>query len=245
MLAEELQLPATMRLLQFFEEAAAEQPRQHAHRQEEARLAGDPALAVGRKPAAGHDAVHMRMMRQRRAPGVQHQRDADLRTEMLRIGGDRAQRLGGDVEQQAVDDCLVVVGDGADRRRQREDHVVVRHGQQIGLPCLEPALRGARLALRAMPVAAGVVGDLRLCARMTAQHMSAQRRAAALFDGRHDLELAEAQVAVLCCRHVGPWARKMSATSRAGRPTRGYGVGAGPGSSGLITSRRSSVATWV
>ena len=29
------------------------------------------------------------------------------------------------------------------------------------------------------------------------QHMAAQRRAAALFDGRHHLELAEAQVAVL------------------------------------------------
>ena len=48
-----------------------------------------------------------------------------------------------------------------------------------------------------------------------------------------------------CCRQVGPWARKISATSRAGRSTRGYGVGAGPGSSGPITWRRISVATWV
>ena len=76
--------------------------------------------------------------------------------------------------------------------------------------------------------------------------MAAERDAAALFDGRHDLQLAEAQVTALdCCRHVGPWARKISATSRAGRSTRGYGVGAGPGSSGPITWRRISVATWV
>jgi len=30
------------------------------------------------------------------------------------------------------------------------------------------------------------------------QHMTAQRRAAALFDGRHDLELAETEVSGLC-----------------------------------------------
>jgi hypothetical protein len=38
-----------------------------------------------------------------------------------------------------------------------------------------------------------VVGDLQLCAAGTAQHMSTQRRGAALFDGRHDLQLSQAQ----------------------------------------------------
>jgi len=36
--------------------------------------------------------------------------------------------------------------------------------------------------------------DLRFCARRTAQRVAAERDAAALFDGRHDLQLAEAQV---------------------------------------------------
>ena len=48
-----------------------------------------------------------------------------------------------------------------------------------------------------MPVATGVVGDLRLGARRAAQRVAAERDAAALFDGRHDLQLAEAQVAAL------------------------------------------------
>ena len=48
-----------------------------------------------------------------------------------------------------------------------------------------------------MPVAAGVVGDLDLRAGVAAQYMSPQRRAAALFDGGHHLELTETQVAVL------------------------------------------------
>ncbi len=87
------------------------------------------------------------------------------------------QRFGGDLEQQPIDHRLVGVGDGADRRRQGKHHMVILHRQQIGLPGFEPALRGAGLALRAMPVAAGVVGDLVVLAGRAAQHMSAQRRA--------------------------------------------------------------------
>ena len=45
----------------------------------EAAPTGNPALPVGRQPAARYDAMHMRMMRHRRAPGMQYQRDADLR----------------------------------------------------------------------------------------------------------------------------------------------------------------------
>ena len=42
-LAEELQLAGLMHPQQLFEEAPPEQPREHPHRQEEARPAGDPA----------------------------------------------------------------------------------------------------------------------------------------------------------------------------------------------------------
>ena len=52
-LAEELQPAGVMRGIEFFEEAAAEQSRQHPHRQEEARLAGDPPFAVGGEAPAG------------------------------------------------------------------------------------------------------------------------------------------------------------------------------------------------
>src|SRR5215468_3206670 len=75
--------------------------------------------------------------------------------------------------------------------------MVVVEGQQVGLAGFEPAPSRTRLALRAMPVAAGVVGDLHLCASVTAQQVSPQRRAAALFDGGHHLELPEAQVVLL------------------------------------------------
>src|ERR1700722_13780247 len=60
------------------------------------------------------------MMRHRTAPGVQHRGEADLHAEALGVRGDRQQRLGTRLEQEVVDDGLVVVGDGADLRRQRE-----------------------------------------------------------------------------------------------------------------------------
>ena len=97
-----------------FEKQAAEQARQHAHGQEEAGLAGDPARPVRRQAAAGNDDVDVRMMGQRRAPGVQHGGEADARAQMLRVGGDGGQRLGGGPEQEVVDGGLVLE---RDRRR--------------------------------------------------------------------------------------------------------------------------------
>jgi hypothetical protein len=148
--------------------------------------------------------VHVRVVRQRRAPGVQHQRRADASAQVLGVCGDGQQHLGGDVEQQAIDHGLVLIRDVGNRRRQREDHVVVLHRQQIGLAGLEPALGRAALALRAMPVAARVVGHLIGAAAFAAQDVTTERRAAALLDGRHDLELTQAQVAALRCSPGGP-----------------------------------------
>jgi hypothetical protein len=116
---------------------------------------------------------------------------------MLGVGGDGEQSLGSNIEQQAVDHGLVLVGDVGDRRGQREDHMVVLYRQQIGLTRLEPAPRGTRLAFRAVPIAAGVVGDLNLLAGLAAQDVSTERGATALLDGRHHLELTPAQVSVL------------------------------------------------
>jgi len=51
------------------------------------------------------------------------------------------------------------------------------------------------LALRAVPVAAGIVGDAQVGALLAAFDMPAQRRRSAALDRRHDLELAEAHMA--------------------------------------------------
>ena len=56
-----------------------EQAGEHWHRQEEAGLAAYPARAVKRYPAARHDNMHVRMVGERRSPGVEHGGGADAR----------------------------------------------------------------------------------------------------------------------------------------------------------------------
>ena len=116
---------------------------------------------------------------------------------MLGVSADDHQRLRRRLEQGVVDGSLVGERDVGERSRQGEHDVVVGHGKKIPLAGFEPVMGGRGLALRAMPVAAGVVGDLVRAAALAAQHVSAQRRTAALFDGRHHLELTQAQVAAL------------------------------------------------
>src|SRR6266404_9919326 len=103
--------------LQLAQEQPAEQPRQHAHRQEETGATSDPAGAVKRGPAAGNDAMDVRMMVQGLAPGVENHGHAELGAKMPGIGRDGGERLGGDTEQDRIDGSLILEGDLADRRR--------------------------------------------------------------------------------------------------------------------------------
>jgi hypothetical protein len=87
------------------------------HRQEETGATSDPAGAVKRGPAAGNDAMDVRMMLQGLAPGVENHGHAELGAKMPGIGRDGGERLGGDTEQDRIDGSLILEGDLADRRR--------------------------------------------------------------------------------------------------------------------------------
>ena len=97
----------------------------------------------------------MGVMSHRRAPGVQHQCHPKAGAEMLGVSGDREQGLGSRLEQETVEDRLVVIGEVSDRRRQGEDHMVVVHGQELGLAGLKPVPGCTGLTLGAMPIPAG------------------------------------------------------------------------------------------
>ena len=136
------------------------------------------------------------------------------------IGGDGEHGLGRGLEQEVVDHRLVLVGDVADRGGQREDDVEVGHGQQLGLPLLHPVARRRALALRAMPVAAAVVGDDRVAAQ-SSQRATCPPRAAVRQLSMALITFSWARLTWprLASRQAAPWSRKMSATSRAGRAT--------------------------
>ena len=132
-------------------------------------------------------------MGHRRAPGVKHGGDADARAQMLGVRRDRHHRLGGGAEKQIVDDRLVLPGDVGDLGRQREDDMEIADRQQVGLALGQPGFRGGGLALRAVAVAAGVVGDPEVAAVIAAIDVAAQRRRPAALNRRHHLQLGEAQ----------------------------------------------------
>src|SRR5436853_7623398 len=81
--------------------------------------------------------------------------------------------------------------------------MIVRHRQQVGLARGQPVLCRRALALRTVPVAAGIVRDLAVREVLAARDMTAERRRAAVLDRRHHLELAEADMA-----GIGPAPRR-------------------------------------
>lgn len=176
---------------------------------------------------------------------------------MFAICSDGLQYLGGDIKQQSVKLGLVLVRQIGNGRWQRENHVVILHGQQISLTGIEPALGCGALALGAVAIAAGVVGDLFGGTAFAAQDISSQRRRAALLDGRHDLELSQTQVAALlvalwrpCHPYPAPPLRAMSmrmsasaGSARACRRERLCMACAMPGNRRLISDVLGSIYT--
>ncbi len=156
--AEEAEPSGCEGRVEFGQEQPAEESREYTHRQEEAGTAGDPARTVERRTAAGHDAMDMRVMVEILAPGVEHGDETGFSPQMPRIGGDRLQCLGRRPEQDGVDCLLVLERDLGNRRGHGEHDVEIRHRQQLGLPCSEPLCPRGSLALRAMAVAAGIIG---------------------------------------------------------------------------------------
>ena len=131
------------------------------------------------------------------APGVQHRNKTDLSAEMLRVGRDGAQRLGRGPEQDCIDRRLVLERALGCRRRQGEHDMEVRHRQQLGLTGSEPLGARLPLALRAMPVAARVVGAADEAAVGAGLGMATQRRRPAQLDSAHHPPLDTAEVSVM------------------------------------------------
>ena len=176
------------------EEQPTEQLAEHADRQDKGGSRRYPALPVTRYPAARYDHMDVRMVGHCRAPCVEHGGDADPGAEMLRIGGNGEHCLRRRPEQQVVERRLVLEGDIRDLAGQREDDVEVADRQQVRLALGEPRARRCALALRAVSVAAAVVGDPLMPAGLAGLDMTAKRGGAAGLDRRHHLELEEAQM---------------------------------------------------
>ena len=133
-----LSRPLRVGLGQHRQEPPPEQAREHVDVHEEARPAGDPSRAVLRQPSTRHDHVHVRMMGESGAPGVEHRDDADARAQVLGVGRDRERGLSRGLHEQVVDHALVLIGDVAQLGRQRVDDMEIADGQQLRFALGEP-----------------------------------------------------------------------------------------------------------
>src|SRR6266404_4582505 len=92
-------------------------------------------------------------------PGMQHGEEAKFRAEVSGIASDFEKCFRTGTEQQIVDDFLVLQSQWSKLRRKCEDHMDVARREKFSLTCGDPAFPGRGLTLRAVSIAAAVIGD--------------------------------------------------------------------------------------
>jgi hypothetical protein len=162
-LCEQSQIAGKMKLavlrgrLKAGDELTAKHTPEHLNGEKEARTRSNPAGVIERESASGNNAVDMRMKLELLVPGVKHSEEADLSSEMSGVASDFEKSFCAGTKQQTIDHFFILQSQRSQLRRQSEDDMNVRHGQQFAAPCLDPAFASARLTLWAMAIATTVV----------------------------------------------------------------------------------------
>ena len=214
--------------------AAAEDLRQGADGEEEGGSRGKPARPIPRERATRHDAVHVHMLRQGLAPGVEHGGHAELSAEVARITAEAGERGGRGVKEQPIEQARVALRQWVQLVRQGEDDMEVGNRQYLGPARGEPALGGQALAFGAVAITTGVVGDPFGAARRADGSMATEHGGAAGGDGAQGAALRAGQrIGTLIRRAVSaddigeldPVCSRRAA-AREGRRRRGHASGA-------------------
>lgn len=174
------------------QQLAAKQMLEGAQRQQEAGPATAP-LVVGVDATGGDQAVHVRVMAQGAAPGVQSHQQAWRGAEQAWVGTELKQAQSGAVEEQLVEPGAVELPQHDEFVRQGEHDMEVRAGQQALELSGQPLLARTCGAARATAMATGVeLGDA-VVALSALEHVVAQIRAEAVADAPGRARLARMQ----------------------------------------------------
>src|ERR1700693_2035969 len=90
---------------------------------------------------------------------VKHGDEANFRAELSRIASDFEKCFRTGTEQQIVDDFLVLQSQWSKLRRKCEDHMDVARREKFSLTCGDTTFSVRGLTLRAVSIAAAVVGN--------------------------------------------------------------------------------------
>lgn len=127
--------------------------------------------------------MNMGMKRKILAPGMQDADKPDLSAEPFRIRGNLQHGGRAGAEEQAVKKGWVVEAEPIQFMGQSKDNVEVWNVEKVPLAGIDPTLTCLRLALRAMPIPAGVIGDGLVIALRAPVDVSTERRGAAAANG--------------------------------------------------------------
>src|SRR5271165_1405847 len=111
----------------------------------------------------------------RLSPGMEHGEETNLGAQMLGIGGDGLQGLGRRTEENAIDRRFVLMGDGGNLFRQRQNDVEILRRKKLGATVVEPLGAGQGLALGTMPISATAIRDTLMPALIALLDMTAKR----------------------------------------------------------------------
>ena len=128
------------------------------------------------------------------APGMEHAKESDLCSQMLRVTGEFQQCGGAGSEEQIVKQPLVLQSESRELVRQGEDDVKVWHRQQLRRSGCHPSCACVSLASGAMPISARVEQDGLMAAVHAPITMAAQGRRATSDDGIEHLAMLPCKV---------------------------------------------------
>ena len=94
---------------------------------------------------------------------------------MFAVGGDLQEGFGRGAKEHAVNNPLVLKSQRSDHLRQHEDDLKVLDRQQLSGALFEPRRAGGALALRAMAIAAGTIGDRAMAAAVALFDVAPER----------------------------------------------------------------------
>src|SRR4051794_36900263 len=137
--------------------------------------------------------MNMWMQHQILSPGMQDTEEPNLSAEMLWISRNFEQCLRTRREQKIVKQGWVGTNQRIQLMRQRKHDVKVADIQQLLFSRGEPVLPCLSLALRAVPIPAGVIRDGLVPATRTCIEMAAQGRRTAAGDGLQHIQLLVAE----------------------------------------------------
>ncbi len=128
--------------------------------------------------------MHVRVVAERLAPGMQDRKYAHAGSEAVRIKTDLDDGPTRCAKEEVVQHPWVTAKERAQGVGNGEDDVEVADRQKLCLPMLQPTLLGQRLALRAVPISAGVVGGMPVVTRVAFVEMTTVGRSPAVDNPR-------------------------------------------------------------